>query len=86
MSERLTLEQCQAAKQYCWEMYSHKTWFFGCVYLQDEEKHIVGIEIWRDPLYHDRFTFATKYEGVPIRIVKWDPEKHGERYDREKHG
>jgi hypothetical protein len=85
-TDRLTLEQCKAAKRYCWEMYSHKAWFCGCVYQQDVEKHIVGIEIRTDPSYgvHNRFTYATEYEGVPISIVAWDVEKHGERYDWEK--
>lgn len=85
MTKLFTKDQCQAAKRYCWHMYSHHTWFCGCVYDRDKEKHVVGVVIRTDPDYKDRYTYVTEHEGVPIRIVKWDPEKHGERYDRKKH-
>jgi predicted adenine nucleotide alpha hydrolase (AANH) superfamily ATPase len=84
MSNELTMEQCKAAKRYCWEMYSYRTWFCGCVYAQDEEKHVIGVEIRVDPAHTDRFTFVSEHEGVPISVVDWDPEKHGERYKWEK--
>jgi hypothetical protein len=80
------VEQIKEAKRYCWNRYSHQPWFCGCVYRRDEEDEhlIVGVEVLFDPACEDRVSFVTEHEGVPLYLVDWDPEKHGERYDPEK--
>ena len=84
MSERITAEQYKTTKRYCWGLYSHYPWFCGSGPVTDAEGHVVGVEIRIDPTYPDRFTYVTEHEGVPVNLVHWDLEKHGERYDRNK--
>ena len=88
MKQPFFVEQIKAAKRFCWNMYSNKPWFCGCYYRCDEEDSgiVVGVDVLYDPENKERFTFAQEHEGVPLYIVPWDPEKHGERYDKEKHG
>ena len=80
---KLILEQCKTVKRWCWEMYSHRPWFFGCVYKTDESGQVIGLEMRKDPAYKDRFTYVSQKDGVPISVVPHDLEKHGEPYKRE---
>lgn len=84
--KRFTNERLKIAKRYCWNMYSHKPWFCGAKYRRDPEnpKVPIGIDILVDPEFTDRFTYVTAYASVPIRVVNWSQEEHGDRYDPEK--
>jgi len=78
MSSYPPSEKCSIAKKLCWEMYSHKPWFYGCGINTDEEEAVV--EIRQDPNSWERFTVMSEYDGVRIVVVPWSLEKHGERY------
>lgn len=81
MSTHPPLEDCSAAKRYCWRMYSRHPWFRGCGINTDEDEAFVELRV--DPDYTDRFTYVTEHEhtGVKIRLVRWDQERHGDCYD-----